>query len=178
MIFCRKVDGENLCEIPPLSDEDDDEGSEHHSVLGRLHLRHLFLIFRSFAVGIDRSYEEHDRHDFLDDAMGQDREDCDPDADRNGDMDDKRRRRSEPDLTRPPLGCHHKTGKHRLVGKLAKKNDGKDAQRDEQVQVNYLVLYKRNGVRQGLPDDMARSDGYSHTFSNQGYDETDGCKSS
>ena len=154
-----QVGGEDLGQIAPLSQEDDDECRRHHaSTRFGLALDESLLLFglSGFADGQAGAHQEHEGDDAVEHPVRHQVEEDAADGGGHGDVDDEGSGCPEPDEERFAPRRQDKRGEHCLVGQLAEEDDREDGDDDGEVHGD---LSRRNEETSFVPAnyDLART---------------------
>ena len=116
MVLGGEVGRDDLREVAPLGEENDDESGKYGTVPGHLAQGSFIFWFGRFQPGVSGTEREHAGDDGVNGPVGKDGEEGD--ANRGGDdnVHHEGAGRAQPYLERPALGGHDQAGEHGLVG--------------------------------------------------------------
>ncbi len=115
MVLGGEVGRDDLSEVAPLGEEDDDESREHGTVIGHGAQGAFLFCFRPFPPGICGTEHEHASYDGVNRSVREDGEEGYANSGGDGDVHHEGAGRAQPYLERAAFGGHDQTGEHRLV---------------------------------------------------------------
>ena len=157
MVVRGEVGGQDLRQVAPLGQEDDEEcGHRDSAVRGHLPLHDLLVLalLGRLAHRQRRTEEEHARHDGVEHLVGQEVEQGDADGDGDDDVHHEGGGGAEPHEGRATPSRHDQGREHRLVRELADEDDREDGEDDGEMHEDLSVGAERS-VR-GCSNDGAR----------------------